>query len=79
MTTRELLREALRLPPTARAALAAELIESLDEAEADDEAEAAWAGEIRKRLDEVDAGRVAPVPWEQARQRILAAAWRDAR
>jgi hypothetical protein len=42
--TRELLDEALQLPPEDRAQLAAELIESLDDAEHD--VEAAWAVEI---------------------------------
>ena len=79
MTPRELLHEALRLPTAARAALAAELIESLDNLEFDEDAEAAWSTEIRQRLEDVDSGRVAAVPWEQARQRILAAARRDAR
>lgn len=66
---------ALRLPTQARAAMAAELIQSLDEPEqASDEVEAAWADEIRERLDEVDAGVVAPIPWAEARSRIFAAA-----
>ena len=60
--------EALRLPPEARAALAAELIATLDE-EADPDAEALWSEEIRKRLDEVDSGAVRPIPWAEARRR----------
>jgi putative addiction module component (TIGR02574 family) len=66
---------ALRLPVEARAAVAAELIESLDDPEqAEDDVEAAWSEEIRWRLDDVDSGRVTPIPWSEARQRILAAA-----
>ena len=68
--------EALRLPPEARAALAAELIATLDE-KTDPDAEALWAEEIHKRLDEVDSGVVRPIPWTEARRRILAAAGRD--
>jgi hypothetical protein len=67
--------EALGLPPEARAALAAELIATLDE-ESDPEAEALWSEEIRK-LEELDSGRVRAIPWTEARRRILAAAGRD--
>ena len=73
MTSSDLFREALRLPPEARAALAAELIESLDGGETDDEVEAAWAREIRRRLAEIDAGRSNATPWEEARRRIMTA------
>lgn len=60
--------EALRLPDSERAALAASLIESLDTT-VDADAEAVWAAEIRRRVAALDAG--APTtPWEQARKRI---------
>ena len=75
MDEKRVLAEALRLPSPARAALAAELIASLDE-HVDSDAEAAWSLEIRRRLDEVDSGAVRPVPWADARRRILAAAGR---
>ncbi|MGK3982812.1 addiction module protein [Sorangium sp. So ce136] len=66
---------ALRLSAEERAALAAELIQSLDEPEqATEGVEAAWADEIQQRLADVDAGVVTPVPWPEARRRILAAA-----
>ena len=66
---------ALRLPAEARAAVAAELIESLDDpGQADEDVEAAWSEEIRQRLADVDAGVVTPIPWPEARRRILAAA-----
>ena len=45
----KLLKEALKLAPEARAALAAALLES-PEGEADEAAEAAWATEIAKRV-----------------------------
>jgi putative addiction module component (TIGR02574 family) len=70
----ELLSAALALPAEARAALAGQLLESLDDAATDDEVEAAWTAEIRRRLDDVDAGRVRPVPWDQAFARLRAAA-----
>jgi putative addiction module component (TIGR02574 family) len=65
-----LLEDALKLPPEARAALAASLLESLDE-EIDEDAEAAWAKEIAKRIHELDSGMVTPIPWPEARRRIL--------
>jgi putative addiction module component (TIGR02574 family) len=66
---------ALRLSAEARAAVAAELIQSLDEPEeAAEDVEAAWADEIRQRLADVDTGLVTPIPWPEARRRIVAAA-----
>lgn len=78
MDPRQLLDEALRLSADERAALAGELIESLD-AEVDPDAEAAWSAEIRARLERVDAGEVKTVPWAETRRRIHAAAGRGLR
>ena len=64
-----LLQEALQLPPEARAALAASLLDSLDP-EVGEDAESAWQAEIDRRLRELDSGRVKPVPWSEARRRI---------
>lgn len=75
MEPKELLTEALRLPDEARAALAGELIESL-EPDLDADAEAAWAVETRARLDRVAAGAATTIPWAEARRRIHAAARR---
>ena len=75
MNPKQLLAEALRLSPAERAALAGELIQSLDE-RIDDEAEAAWSVEIRRRLERLDTGLAKTVPWPEARRRILAAAGR---
>jgi putative addiction module component (TIGR02574 family) len=72
MDARDLLREALRLPVGARAALAAELIESLDDGEPDEEVEAAWAQEIKRRLAEIETGTAKLVPWEEAERQIMA-------
>lgn len=72
---KDVLAAALRLPGQARAALAAELLQSLDQVDADgDDVEEAWTDEIKRRLDEVDAGTVTPIPWPEARRRLLAAA-----
>lgn len=75
MDSKGLLVEALRLPEDERAALAGELIQSLD-APVDADAEAAWSEEIRRRLEGVDAGTAVTVTWSDARRRILAAAGR---
>ena len=68
MSLHQLVDEALRLPESDRAALAAALISSLDSAPED--AAAAWDEEIRRRLDELDRGEVLTIPWEEARRRI---------
>jgi putative addiction module component (TIGR02574 family) len=75
MDSKQLLLEALRLPDEERAALAGELIDSLD-SEVDADVEAAWAAEIRTRLNAVESGRATIVPWSEARRRIHAAAGR---
>jgi putative addiction module component (TIGR02574 family) len=69
--SQELLNDALRLPDEQRAALAAVLIESLDDG-VDEDAEAAWSIEIARRLRDVQSGHVKTIPWMQARQVIAA-------
>ena len=66
------MQEALKLPHTDRADVAAELLASLDEEPADnlEEIEKAWGAEIERRARRVLAGESAGVPWEQVRQRI---------
>jgi putative addiction module component (TIGR02574 family) len=75
MDAKQLLTEALRLSDEERAALAGELIQSL-EREIDPDAEAAWSEEIRARLERLDAGTARTIPWAEARRRIHAAAGR---
>jgi putative addiction module component (TIGR02574 family) len=65
----EILKEALKLSPEARAALAGTLIDSLEES-MDRDAEAAWEVEIGLRLKEIDQGKVKLIPWAEARARI---------
>ena len=67
----ELLKDALSLPPEARAALADSPLESLDQ-EIDEGAEQAWLDEIQKRLREIDTGAVAMLTWEEAERRLWA-------
>jgi putative addiction module component (TIGR02574 family) len=65
----ELLKEAMELPPAARAALAGSLIDSLDD-QVDEDAEVAWDAEIARRIRELDEGKVKLVPWAEARRRL---------
>ena len=67
----EILKEALALPPEARAALADYLWHSLY-AEMDANAEEAWSQEIKRRIADLDSGKVAAIPWSEARARLLA-------
>jgi putative addiction module component (TIGR02574 family) len=65
----ELLRDALELPPEARASLAGSLIDSLDD-EVDEGVAAAWDTEIARRLQELNEGKVQLVPWAEVRRRL---------
>ena len=65
----EILKEALKLPAEARAALAGTLLDSLDET-TDRDAESAWQAEIVMRLKEIDEGKINLIPWAEARARI---------
>jgi len=78
MDSKQLLIEALRLSEEERAALAGELIQSL-ETDVDADAEAAWSSEIRARLERVDSGTARTIPWSEARRRIHAASGRGSR
>ena len=68
----DLLKEALSLPPEARAALATSLLSSLDEDKVDEAAELEWEREIARRVDELKAGSVVTVPWVEVKKRALA-------
>ena len=61
--------EALRLDDESRAALAAELLASL-EGPADPDAESAWDVEIDRRIEAIEAGTVPLEPWADVRRRI---------
>ena len=65
----EILKEALKLPQEARAALAGTLLDGLDDT-VDRDAESAWEAEIVMRLKEIDEGKVNLIPWAEARARI---------
>ncbi len=65
----DILTQALKLPPEARAALAGTLLDSLDD-KVDQDAESAWEAEILLRLKEIDEGKAKLMPWSEARTRI---------
>lgn len=54
-----------------RAALASQLIESLD-MEVEEGVEAAWVAEVERRVAELDSGTATTVPWEEVKTRLLA-------
>jgi len=66
-TISKLLEDALELPDTDRAELAAELIARLDPSFEEDSRKA-WEAEIGRRVMELDSGRVACLPWSEARR-----------
>jgi putative addiction module component (TIGR02574 family) len=61
MTTAELRANVLSLPSEDRAALAHDLIASLDAEEVEPQVDALWAAEIERRAQDVADGRVALV------------------
>ena len=63
------LADALRLDDEARAALAAELLGSLD-GPSDPDADSAWDAEIERRIAAIEAGTIQLESWDQVRQRI---------
>ena len=67
------LKEALKLPIKERADVAAELLSSLDEAEADDpaEVERLWAEEVERRARRALAGESQGTPWSEVRSDFL--------
>ena len=67
--TQQVLREALQLPPKARADIAGTLLRSLDSRE-DPDVEEAWATEVERRVAEVDSGKVKLVSWDRVRRRL---------
>jgi putative addiction module component (TIGR02574 family) len=66
---KKLLDEALLLPVHDRAALAAELLASLD-GDDEEDVEAAWAAEIQRRVERVSAGEGEFEDWDTVRERL---------
>lgn len=67
-STEDLLSEVLELPLDQRAKIAAELLESLDEAE--EQVEAAWAAEIQERVAAARAGELESTDWRVVLERV---------
>ena len=68
-TATDVLADALRLEPDARAEVAAELLASLD-GPADADAQAAWDAEIERRIEAIEAGAIRLEPWTEVKRRI---------
>ena len=69
MSIDEITEQAIKLEPSARAALADKLIESL-ESEEPDEIQRLWSAEAIRRRDEIRSGQVQPVPGEQVIEEV---------
>jgi putative addiction module component (TIGR02574 family) len=69
MISRQLMNDALRLPPTDRAALVGALMQSL-EAERDPDAESPWLANARSRLETLREGQGTTISWSEAYRRI---------
>jgi putative addiction module component (TIGR02574 family) len=72
MDAKRVIDEALRLPADIRAALAGELLASLDNSELEPGRDAAWSIEIRDRIDAYERGEVTALPAKQALAQIRA-------
>ncbi|HEY3357631.1 MAG TPA: addiction module protein [Polyangia bacterium] len=66
----KVLAAALKLPAKDRAALAGQLLRSLEDAAEEPDVEEAWAEEIGRRVTELDTGAAQTVSWSQAREII---------
>lgn len=67
----DLLRQALELSEAERAEIAGVLLESL-EPPAEAGVEEAWHKEVERRLRAIDAGEAELIPWEEAREQLIA-------
>ena len=72
VSVKKIVSEALRLPPSLRAMVAEQLIESLD-VDDTDELSPAWREEILRRCAELDEGRAELVDADEAIARAYAA------
>ena len=73
-TLEEVAMDALDLPSNDRALLARKLIESLDDAPAENPAdvERAWQEEVERRLDDLVSGKVKAIPAEEVFAKLRA-------
>jgi len=66
----DLFAQAVTLPEDDRAALAALLLDSLEDEASDEDAEAAWAAEVQRRMANYRAGKVQTIGWSELRERL---------
>ena len=64
-----ILEQALKLTAQERAAVAQQLIQSLDPVQ-ETGVEQAWQEEIQQRISDVDNGIATTIPWEEVQRRI---------
>jgi putative addiction module component (TIGR02574 family) len=69
-TATEILNHALALSEPERAALALQLLRSLEPEGSDPDTEPAWEAEIESRLERIDRGQFAASDWREAIARI---------
>lgn len=67
----QVLRQALSLPPKARADIASTLLYSLDRRD-DPDVDEALAAELERRVRDVEAGKVKLVPWDKVQRSLWA-------
>ncbi len=67
--TQHIIEEALRLPAPERAAIAAELLASID-TEGVSGADAEWLAEIEQRTERAERGETVGLDWPTVRQRL---------
>lgn len=65
-----ILKDALKLPPESRAAIAGSLLDSLDQPP-DADADALWEAEVARRVQQLNDRSVSLVPWSVARGSIV--------
>lgn len=69
-TLDEIRRHAMDLPEPERAALARDLLASLEASAPDEGAAAAWADEAEARAEAHDRGEIASADWRESTQRL---------
>lgn len=65
----DVVRQALKLDEHDRAEVAARLLDSLEQVDA--EAEGVWLAELERHAAELESGAVQGVPWEELRETLL--------
>ena len=66
----DLFAKAVTLPEHDRAALAALLLDSIEDGASDEDVEEAWAAEVRRRMASYRAGNAETIGWSELRERL---------